>query len=135
MGRRTDVNDPARLRLTDTPPMSSGKYAVEITAQVGAGTERAQQWFMPGSRVHARWYCPPEISIRQPHALVHLLANRADNKWSAFGKAGSNRAALISSPPASNPGVTGDAICPRGTALHLSHGHAHRSQDGQILSE
>nr|HQH72590.1 hypothetical protein [bacterium] len=89
----SDVNDPARLRLTDDPAhVFRGKYAVEITAQVGAGTgAKLNKWFMPGyGQVHARWYCQFAGDFDQGNHMhfVHLLANRADNKWSAFGKAG-----------------------------------------------
>ena len=89
----SDVNDPARLRLTDDPAhVFRGKYAVEITAQVGAGTgAKLNKWFMPGyGQVYARWYCQFAGDFDQGNHMhfVHLLANRADNKWSAFGKAG-----------------------------------------------
>jgi len=46
---------------------------------------------MPGhDKVHARWYCKFAEDFDQGNHMhfVHMLANRADNKWSAFGKAG-----------------------------------------------
>ncbi|MFB3789172.1 MAG: hypothetical protein ACE15F_22665 [bacterium] len=87
------VNDPSRLRLTEDPAQAfRGKYAVEITAPVGAGTgAKLNKWFMPGyDRIYARWYCRFAEDFDQGNHMhfVHLLANRADNKWSAFGKAG-----------------------------------------------
>ncbi len=86
-------NDPTRLKLTSDPEnVYRGKYAVEIIAQVGKGTgAKLNKWFMPGyDRVHARWYCKFASDFDQGNHLhfAHLLANRQDNKWSAFGKAG-----------------------------------------------
>ncbi len=56
----------------------------------GAGGKLVK-WFMPGyDKVHARWYCKFAKDFDQGNHMhfVHMLANKADNKWSAFGKAG-----------------------------------------------
>jgi len=87
------VNDPSRLRLTEDPDyVFRGKYAVEVTAPEGAGTgAKLNKWFLPGyDQVYARWYCRFAEDFDQGNHMhfVHLLANRADNRWSAFGKAG-----------------------------------------------
>jgi hypothetical protein len=47
--------------------------------------------FLPGyDQVYARWYCRFDEDFDQGNHMhfSHLLANRADNKWSAFGQAG-----------------------------------------------
>lgn len=87
------TNDPHRLRLTSDPEhVFRGQYAVEIIAQVGKGTGgKLNKWFMSGyDRVYARWYCKFAEDFDQGNHMhfCHLLANRQDNKWSAFGKAG-----------------------------------------------
>ncbi|MBN2327050.1 MAG: hypothetical protein JXR73_07835 [Candidatus Omnitrophica bacterium] len=87
------VNDPNRLRLTSDPEhVFRGKYAVEIIARVGKGTGgKLNKWFLPGyDRVYARWYCKFAEDFDQGNHMhfCHLLANRHDDKWSAFGKAG-----------------------------------------------
>lgn len=85
--------DPKKIAYTtDTKHVHSGKRAVVITAAVGEGTgSKLVKWFMPGhDKVHARWYCKFAEDFDQGNHMhfVHMLANRADNKWSAFGKAG-----------------------------------------------
>lgn len=87
------LKDPARLKLTaDAENVFRGKYAVEVTAPIGEGSgAKLNKWFMPGyDQVYARWYCRFATDFDQGNHMhfVHLLANRLDNKWSAFGKAG-----------------------------------------------
>ena len=87
------IDDPKRLKLTTDPRhVYRGRYAVEITAHVGSGAgAKLNKWFMPGyDRVYARWYCKFAADFDQGNHMhfVHLLANRRDDKWSAFGKAG-----------------------------------------------
>lgn len=89
----SDNNDPARIRLTADPAhVHGGTYAAEFTAQVGQGTGgKLNKWFMPGfDQVYVRWYCQFAGDFDQGNHMhfCHLLANRRDNKWSAFGKAG-----------------------------------------------
>ena len=86
-------DNPQRLRLTTDPEhVYKGKCAVEIT--VSPGKEKGaklNKWFLPGyDQVYARWYCKFAEDFDQGNLLhfVHLLANRLDNKYSAFGKAG-----------------------------------------------
>jgi len=86
-------DDPKRLVLTSDPAkVFRGKYSVEFIAQVGEGSgAKLNKWFMPGyDEVYARWYCKFAEDFDQGNHMHfnHLLANRADNKWSAFGKAG-----------------------------------------------
>ena len=107
------VNDPSRLRLTEDPDyVFRGKYAVEVTAPEGAGTgAKLNKWFLPGyDQVYARWYCRFAEDFDQGNHMhfVHLLANRADNRWSAFGSTGHgprSRPCCRASMPA-NPGCT-----------------------------
>ncbi|RJP19973.1 MAG: hypothetical protein C4527_26005 [Candidatus Omnitrophota bacterium] len=87
------LDDPTRLRLTNAPEyVFRGNYAVEITAQIGKEKgAKLNKWFLPGyDRVYARWYCKFAEDFDQGNHMhfVHLLANRQDNRWSAFGKAG-----------------------------------------------
>lgn len=89
----SNSGDPQRIQLISDPArVHGGKYAVEITAQIGEGTGgKLNKWFMPGyNTVHARWYCLFAEDFDQGNHMhfCHLLANRQDNKWSAFGKAG-----------------------------------------------
>ncbi len=89
----SDRNDPSRLILTQDPSnVFQGTHAVEMVAQVGEGTgAKLNKWFMPGlDRVYVRWYCKFAEDFDQGNHMhfCHLLANRQDNKWSAFGKAG-----------------------------------------------
>lgn len=86
-------DDPARIRLVSDPALVfRGTYSVEMTAQVGAGTGgKLNKWFLPGyDQVYVRWYCRFADDFDQGNHMhfCHLLANRQDNKWSAFGKAG-----------------------------------------------
>ncbi len=85
--------DPKKIAYTTDPKhVHGGKRAVVITAAVGEGTgSKLVKWFMPGyDKVHARWYCKFAEDFDQGNHMhfVHMLANKADNKWSAFGKAG-----------------------------------------------
>jgi hypothetical protein len=49
----------------------------------------AKKWFMPGGDVvFARFYVKFSADYQYCHHFVWLAANQADNKWSAFGKAG-----------------------------------------------
>jgi hypothetical protein len=87
------TQDPQRLRLTDDPKnVHSGQYAAEFVAPVGKeATAKVGQWFMPGfDQVYARWYCQFADDFDQGFAMhfVTLSANRPDNKYSSFGKAG-----------------------------------------------
>jgi hypothetical protein len=87
------VNDPLRLRLVTEPQhVYRGHYALEVTARVGSNEGgKLNKWFMPGyDQVHARWYCKFAEDFDQGNHMhfCHLLANRADDRWSAFGKAG-----------------------------------------------
>lgn len=87
------TNDSSRLRIVSDPEhVFHGKYAVEMIAKEGEGTgAKLNKWFMPGvDQVYARWYCKFADDFDQGNHMhfVHLLANRSDNKWSAFGKAG-----------------------------------------------
>lgn len=89
----SNFDDPNRVRLTTDPEhVYRGEYAVEIIAQPGAGTGgKLNKWFMPGyDQVYARWYCKFAEDFDQGNHMHfnHLLANRWDNRWSAFGKAG-----------------------------------------------
>ncbi len=91
--RAETTKDPKRLRITDDASnVHSGKYAAELTALPGKGTGAMLcVWFMPGyDRVYARWYCKFAEDYDQGRGMhfVTLLANRPDNKYSAFGKAG-----------------------------------------------
>lgn len=86
---------PHRLRLTTDPEhVYRGKYAVEMLSQVGKETgigSKLNKWFLPGyDQVYVRWYCKfaPDFDQGDLMHFVHLLANRLDNKYSAFGKAG-----------------------------------------------
>ena len=85
--------DPKRLALVrDASEVFRGKVSVKITALPGEGTGgKLNKWFLPGyDRVYARFYCKFAEDFDQGNHMhfVHLLANRWDNKWSAFGKAG-----------------------------------------------
>jgi hypothetical protein len=90
--RDGEINPKVIAITTDPQLVHSGKRAVEITAAVGEGTGgKLVKWFMPGhDKVHARWYCMFAEDFDQGNHMhfVHMLANRADDKWSAFGKAG-----------------------------------------------
>jgi len=87
------TDDPERLRpIADPEHVYRGRYSLEITARIGRGEgAKLNKWFMPGyDRVHARWYCKFAEDFDQGNHMhfVHLLANRQDDRWSAFGKAG-----------------------------------------------
>ena len=89
----SNFDDPRRIRLTTDPVhVYRGHYAVEVTARIGSGSGgQLNTWFMPGyDRVYARWYCKFAADFDQGNFmhLNTLLANRRDNKWSAYGKAG-----------------------------------------------
>ncbi len=62
------------------------------TAPIHRGKDQggeAKKWFMPGGDiVFARFYVKFSADYQYSHHFVTLLANKADNKWSAFGKAG-----------------------------------------------
>ena len=50
---------------------------------------QAKKWFMPGGdKIFARCYVKFSTGYSYNHHFLTLLANRADNRWSAFGKAG-----------------------------------------------
>ncbi|MEW6234965.1 MAG: hypothetical protein AB1656_06225 [Candidatus Omnitrophota bacterium] len=85
--------DPSRLKIVSDPQnVFRGRCAVEMTARIGDGEgAKLNKWFMPGfDRVYARWYCKFADDFDQGNHMhfVHLLANRLDNKWSAYGQAG-----------------------------------------------
>jgi hypothetical protein len=85
------VDDEHRLRLS-AEAAYRGEYGVEVIARPGSGAgAKLNKWFMPGyDQVYARWYCRFDENFDQGNHMhfAHLLANRADNKWSAFGQAG-----------------------------------------------
>ena len=83
-----------RLKVTSKAAnVHSGKYAVEFIASPGKGSgSKLCIWFMPGyDQVYGRWYIKFADDFDQGN-LMHtgggLSANRADDKYSAFGKAG-----------------------------------------------
>jgi len=85
--------DPERIRIaTDQESVHSGRKAVEFVAPIGKESGgKLLKWFMPGhDKIYARWYCKFAADFDQGNHMhfVHVLANRTDNKWSAFGKAG-----------------------------------------------
>lgn len=83
---------PSEIKITTGPAnIHRGRKAVEFTAPVGSTGSKLVKWFMPGyDRVYARWYMKFDASFDQGNFmhLNHLLGNRTDNKWSAFGTAG-----------------------------------------------
>ena len=85
------VDDPQRLRLSEAAAYR-GRYGVEIIARPGTGAgAKLNKWFYPGyDQVHARWYCKFADDFDQGNHMhfSHLLANRVDNRYSAFGQAG-----------------------------------------------
>jgi hypothetical protein len=85
------MDDPQRLRLSEEAAYR-GRYGVEITALPGSGAgAKLNKWFYPGyDQVHVRWYCRFAEDFDQGNHMhfSHLLANRADNRYSAFGQAG-----------------------------------------------
>ncbi|MBI1388129.1 MAG: hypothetical protein GC154_06745 [bacterium] len=89
----SNSDDPSRVVITDNPEnVHAGKRALEIIAQPGSGKGgKLNKWFMPGyDRVYARFYCKFEDDFDQGNLMhfCHLAANRQDDRWSAFGKAG-----------------------------------------------
>ncbi len=69
---------------------NSGRQCVHIPMQQGKNTGGdAIKWFMPGAdRIHARLYVKFSKDYQYNHHFVWLGATQANNKWSAFGKAG-----------------------------------------------
>ena len=69
---------------------SAGRWCVRMRMQRGANTGGdAIKWFMPGAdAVYARFYVKFSPDYQYCHHFVWLSANRRDNKWSSFGKAG-----------------------------------------------
>lgn len=67
-----------------------GRYAVRIPMRRGVNTGgHLVKWFLPGEdTVYVRFYVKFSADYQYNHHFVWLLANRRDNKWSAFGKAG-----------------------------------------------
>ncbi|MBI2301291.1 MAG: hypothetical protein HYU66_20475 [Armatimonadetes bacterium] len=88
----SDYKDPDLAIVTNPADVHSGKSALCITARPGEGTGgKLPFWFMPGrDQVYCRWYqrWAPDFDQGNLCHGVHLLGNRIDNKWSAFGKAG-----------------------------------------------
>ena len=87
------TDDPERLRITSNPAhVYRGDHALEIIAQPGQESgAKLNKWFMPGhDRVYLRFYVKFDADFDQGNHLhlVQLLANRTDNRWSAFGTAG-----------------------------------------------
>ena len=83
----------SRLRIaTEANKVFAGNRSLELTAQIGEQTGgNLKKWFMPGyEQVYARWYCKFADDFDQGNHMhfVHFVANRPDNKWSGFGKAG-----------------------------------------------
>ena len=85
------MDDPQRLRLSEEAAYR-GRYGVEITALPGSGAgAKLNKWFYPGyDQVHVRWYCRFAEDFDQGNHMhfSHLLANRADHRYWAFGQAG-----------------------------------------------
>ena len=78
--------------VSDKENVAHGKRAVQFTVKPGgAQGVKLNKWLMPGyDQVFMRFYCKFDKNFDQGNHMhfVHLLANRLDNKWSAFGKAG-----------------------------------------------
>jgi len=74
----------------DTLDPNSGRYCVRMEMHRGKDQGgHAIKWFMPGGdEVYARFYVKFSNDYQYNHHFVWLSANRSDNKWSSFGKAG-----------------------------------------------
>ena len=68
----------------------AGKYCAYAPMQRGENQGGdAIKWFMPGAdKVYVRFYVKFSIDYQYNHHFVWLGATQANNKWSAFGKAG-----------------------------------------------
>ena len=107
------MDDPQRLRLNEKAAYR-GRYGVEITALLGSSAgAKLNKWFYPGyDQEHVRWHCRFADDFDQGNLrhFSHLLANRADNRYSAFGQAGKKPAGDVFSRSAWNSGVIGGSI-------------------------
>ena len=74
--------------VTEQP--AAGRRCARLDMRRGSDTGcDAKKWFLPGADcVYVRCYVRFSPDYRYPHHFVTLLANRADNRWSAFGQAG-----------------------------------------------
>lgn len=80
----------AMVYTSGDEPVFAGTRALRITATAGENNGgSATKWFMPGyDRVYARFAVRFAEDMGYVHHFVHLMANRADDQWSAFGQAG-----------------------------------------------
>jgi hypothetical protein len=82
---------PPNLVITTNPVnVRSGRRALEMTAHKGLDTGGGPtKWFLPGAdTIYARFYVKFDLNYGYLHHFVSLAANRASDKWSAFGMAG-----------------------------------------------
>jgi hypothetical protein len=86
--KRWDELRGAPVIVTQRP--QAGRACVEMEMIKGRNTGcDAKKWFLPGAdTVHARFYVRFSANYQYSHHFVTLLANRRQNKWSAFGQAG-----------------------------------------------
>jgi len=82
-----------RIVLTDNPEnVYHGQYAAKFTIKPnGPKGAKLNKWFMPGyDQIYTRFYFKFAEDFDQGNLMhwVHILGNRVDDKWSAFGQAG-----------------------------------------------
>jgi len=90
-GKWDNLTEPdAMVYMSDAARVFSGSRSLQVTATAGQDNGgSATKWFMPGyDRVFARFCVKFAADMGYVHHFVHIMANRADNQWSAFGKAG-----------------------------------------------
>lgn len=87
LSRWQDLRRPIEV-VRDAPHSGEHCAHLPMTRDKDNGGE-AKVWFMPGADwVFTRFYIKFSEDYQYNHHFVTLMANRADNRWSAFGKAG-----------------------------------------------
>ena len=87
LSRWQDLRRPIEV-VRDAPHSGEHCAHLPMTRDKDNGGD-AKVWFMPGAdRMFARFYIKFSEDYQYNHHFVTLMANRADNRWSAFGKSG-----------------------------------------------